>query len=145
MGWRVIGAFVIAIVLAGAPWACTLKEAPLSVFNENTDPDSNVPDEYVPGFSESGEGEQCHGFACKKVACPPGTKTSISGTIYDPAGSAPLYDVAVYVPSSPLSDIPSGIDLKTCNSCAAPLSGDPVAVTLTDSPGHFKLDDVPAG
>src|SRR2546421_8995392 len=46
---------------------------------------------------------QCVGLACQVDPC--GT-TSISGTVYDPAGRNPLYNVYVYVPNAPVLPIP---------------------------------------
>jgi hypothetical protein len=66
--------------------------------------------------------------------------------VFDPSGTTPLYGIAVYVPSGPLANIPDGVDVNApCTSCAAPLSGNPVTVALTDAHGHFQLNNVPAG
>jgi hypothetical protein len=75
---------------------------------------------------------------------PPGCTTSISGTVFDPAGNTPLYNVAVFVPNSPAGTLPSiALGTKTCNTCDVPI-GNYVAVTTTDAKGHFTLTGVPA-
>lgn len=69
-------------------------------------------------------------------------KTTISGTVYDPAGKVPLYNVVVYVPGEALSDIPTGAQ---CATCSGFFSGKPLAVALTDTDGHFTLENPPTG
>ncbi|HUS67344.1 MAG TPA: hypothetical protein VMZ28_22555, partial [Kofleriaceae bacterium] len=49
----------------------------------------------------------------------------------------------VYVPNAPLDPIPSGND--SCDSCDAPLSGEPLVRTKTDVEGKFVLEDMPVG
>jgi hypothetical protein len=82
------------------------------------------------------------GLDCRRVACEGGATTTLEGDVYDPALKNKLYDVLVYVPNDTLADITDG---PTCDSCAAPPSGKPLAIALTDVNGHFKLDNVPAG
>ena len=86
-------------------------------------------------------GGTCVGLQCQIDKCTAGGKTTVSGTVYDPAGVNPLYNVVVYVPNQPLADIPSG---ATCETCASPVSGQPVAAALTDATGHFVMKDVPS-
>jgi hypothetical protein len=85
----------------------------------------------------------CSGFGCTPVACEGGTPTTISGTVYDPAGKVPLYNVIVYVPGAPVQPFTSSG--ATCSPCGGTISGSPVAVSLTDAAGHFTLKDVPPG
>jgi hypothetical protein len=73
--------------------------------------------------------------------CETGT-TTLSGTVFDPAGKNPLYDVVVYVPGSQPSPLPSGV---TCSSCSDLYTGNPIATALTDAFGNFILAGVPAG
>ncbi|HVV48696.1 MAG TPA: carboxypeptidase regulatory-like domain-containing protein, partial [Polyangia bacterium] len=71
-----------------------------------------------------------------------GCTTSVSGTIFDPAGVAPVYRAHVYAPSTTLEPVPEGI---SCTTCGVPLAGQPIADTVTDVAGHFKLVGAPAG
>lgn len=76
-----------------------------------------------------------------QVKCATGS-TGITGTVYDPAGKVPLYNVIVYVPDAPLANIATG---ASCDTCSASVSGKPITTALTDSSGSFKLDNVPVG
>jgi hypothetical protein len=96
----------------------------------------------VDGGSTPGDGS-CTGLLCQIDNCSGNPDaTTLSAKIYDPAGQVPLFDVAVYVPNSSLGDIGTG---PTCDNCATPVSGDPVASALTDSNGAFTMKSVPAG
>jgi hypothetical protein len=55
----------------------------------------------------------CTGLECLQVGCTLGGTTSVTGTVYDPAGKNPLYNVVVYVPNAPLSAITTG---PTCDT-----------------------------
>jgi hypothetical protein len=72
--------------------------------------------------------------------CTGSATTTVSGTIRDPAGKVPLYNVNVYVPNAPLDPIPEG---ASCDRCSAQLSGKPIATALTDANGRFVLQNVP--
>ncbi len=84
----------------------------------------------------------CEGLRCQQVACPAGTDTTVSGTVYAPNGKLPLYNVIVYVPNLKPLPLPSGV---TCDKCGALASGDPITTALTDYKGRFTLKNVPAG
>ena len=76
-----------------------------------------------------------------QVKCATGS-TGITGTVYDPAGKVPLYNVIVYVPDAPLANIATG---ASCDTCSASVSGKPITTALTDASGNFTLDNVPVG
>ena len=84
----------------------------------------------------------CGNLCLNQVNCDGGAMTSISGTVYDPAGYNPLYNVIVSIPNSALDPITTG---ATCASCDAQVSGQPIATALTDASGHFVLNNVPWG
>ncbi len=79
---------------------------------------------------------------CQQQACSGGTSTTVTGTVYAPNGTLPLYNVIVYIPNAPLAPVTQGI---TCDQCGTIASGDPIATTLSDSSGHFTLSNVPVG
>jgi hypothetical protein len=84
----------------------------------------------------------CVNLQCQQVTCSAGTQTSVSGTILDPAGKNPLYNVVVYVPNSKPSAF---TDHATCDTCAALYTGDPLVTASTGPDGTFSLQNVPAG
>ncbi|HEY2513077.1 MAG TPA: carboxypeptidase regulatory-like domain-containing protein [Polyangiaceae bacterium] len=89
-----------------------------------------------------GGSQACTGIACQVQACGGGATTSLSGTVYDPGGNTPLYNVVVYVPNAPLDPFKAG---PTCDQCGVVASGSPITSTLTDEKGNFTLKDVPVG
>ncbi len=84
----------------------------------------------------------CVNLECNQTTCKNGGKTTLSGTVYDPAGKVPLYNVIVYIPNAPLQPIATG---TTCDQCSGTVSGNPVVSTLTDAKGSFVLENVPVG
>lgn len=89
------------------------------------------------------EDAACEGLQCKVVDCtskglPP---TSLTGTVYAPNGTLPLYGVNVYIPARDPGPLPEGV---TCGNCAASLPGGAITQVLTDENGRFTLPEVPA-
>ncbi|MBX3187874.1 MAG: carboxypeptidase regulatory-like domain-containing protein [Labilithrix sp.] len=84
----------------------------------------------------------CEGLQCKQVACAGGGTTSLSGKVYDPSGTVPLYNAIVYVPNAALTPFVDGV---SCDKCGTAPSGKPITTALTNARGEFKLDNVPVG
>jgi len=98
----------------------------------------------------------CTGACSQIPTCSPGTTTTLTGKVYDPAGRNPLYHVLVYIANNPsdpaLKTFTPGI---TCDVCGASAAGSPLISTpgATDPPageytgvdGSFTLKNVPAG
>ncbi len=100
------------------------------------------------GALQDGPGP-CSNLQCKGATCTTGP-TSITGTVYDPAGNLPLYNVYVYIPNTTPQPITAGS--PTCTQCEAPASGNPVIGASTDANGKFTIQkgpsdpwDVPVG
>ena len=91
--------------------------------------------------SGGGDGGPCRNLGCFQVACPGGGTTAVSGTVYAPNGTLPLYNATVYVPNGQVGPLPEGV---ICDRCGAPLSGDPLVQTTTDTAGRFTLTNMPA-
>lgn len=83
----------------------------------------------------------CQGLACQVPTCAGSGDTTISGKIYDPAGTMPLYNVAVYVPNGP---VPAFTEGASCDRCGASIVN-PVTAAITDEAGAFVLRGAPAG
>ena len=129
----------VALIGCGSPNPSGFSDAGLG-------PDTTTPDD-DSGFPEFPDAEveaapPCVGLKCQQVTCGGGQKTTISGTVFAPNGTLPLYNVIVYVPNTPLDPIPSG---ATCDTCGATVSGSPIVTTLTDPKGNFSLENVPVG
>ena len=84
----------------------------------------------------------CTGIQCNIETCTGTAKTTVTGTIYDPAGVTPLYNAVAYVANAALDPIPTG---ASCDRCSVTLSGKPIAAALSDVNGKFTLDNVPTG
>jgi hypothetical protein len=84
------------------------------------------------------------GWACKVNMTCGGSPTTLTGKVYDPAGTNPIYNVVVFVPNEPdnLPAIKTGTN--SCNTCDSPI-GDYVTATTTDATGSFTLENVPTG
>jgi hypothetical protein len=108
----------------------------------NNGQDSGTPPPHDSGIQTLPDGGTCVGLQCNQVSCPGGGTTSISGTVLDPSGQLPLYDVFVYVPNGPVTPFTPGV---SCTSCGATISGYPVVIALTDPKGNFTLNNMPVG
>ena len=87
----------------------------------------------------------CTGTCASIPHCEAGT-TTLSGKVYDPAGTNGLYNALVYVPNDTtdpgLQPFNSGI---TCGVCGATAAGSPLVNALTAPDGTFTLTNVPVG
>jgi hypothetical protein len=125
LSWTLLAAPVVA--------ACTLGPTTRSF---EQDEDAAVPHLTL----DSGVAPACVNLECNRTTCSGGQKTTLSGTVYDPAGQSPLYNAIVYVPNGPVAQFSQGV---SCDHCGAVASGDPIASTLSDVQGKFILNDVP--
>jgi hypothetical protein len=100
---------------------CSLLLAACGPSNRGGDDDDGIPDAPPPD-----------------APCP----TSISGTVFAPNGTLPLYNVTVYVPQNPPGPLTEG---ATCGQCTTSLPGGSVTSTKSDAEGKFRLENVPAG
>jgi len=99
-------------------------------------------------LSSTEGGGQCVNLQCQQHSCGTSGSTTITGTVYDPAGKNPLYDVVVYVPNTTPDAITPGIPASgsaaSC-SCDSLYTGQPIASALTDAYGKFTLTNAPDG
>ncbi len=85
----------------------------------------------------------CVGLQCQQVTCTgEQSSTTITGTVFAPNGTLPLYNAIVYVPNNTPEQFTPGV---TCDRCNGTVSGDPVVITQTGPDGTFALTNVPVG
>jgi hypothetical protein len=85
---------------------------------------------------------RCVNLQCQQLSCTGGAHTTVSGTVYAPNGTLPLYNAMVYVPNAPVPALPTGL---SCDRCGVLPAGSPLVGALTDTHGAFTLKDVPVG
>ena len=87
--------------------------------------------------------DACVGLRCFQVDCEAKglPSTTISGTVYAPNGTLPLFGVNVYVPEADVGPLPDG---ATCSRCTDGLQGGAIVSAVTDEAGNFTLTGVPA-
>jgi hypothetical protein len=87
--------------------------------------------------------DACDGIGCLIVNC--GSQglpsTTVSGTVFAPNGTLPLFGVNVYVPITDPGPLAAGVQ---CDRCSDQLLGGAYVQTTTDEAGHFVLYGVPA-
>jgi len=105
------------------------------------DPERMAPPAANPAFDDFGGA--VGGPVGSGAGSASGCLTTLSGTTLDPAGTLPLYNVVVYVPSEPLQPLERG---ASCETCDGNFSGRPIAAAVSDAAGVFSLDisNVPA-
>ncbi len=82
----------------------------------------------------------CTGLCLAQVPCDGGATTTLTGTVFAPNGTDPIYAATVYVPNGTVAAFTPGV---VCG-CDA-LSGDPLVSAVTGVNGQFTLTNVPAG
>jgi hypothetical protein len=95
----------------------------------------------------------CFGLGCNvdESKCTANNPTSLTGTVYIPAGTLPLYNAKVYIPLDPnpanLPAITPGVDLVngSCDLCDMTTMSGAVSSAVTDVNGKFTLSPVPVG
>jgi hypothetical protein len=68
--------------------------------------------------------------------------TAITGKVFAPNGTLPLYNVTVYAPISDPPPFPAGVQ---CGQCATQLPGGSYTSAISDAEGRFRLEGVPPG
>jgi len=88
--------------------------------------------------------DECVGLECQIVDCDAMQMplTTISGTVFAPNGTLPLFGINVYIPNQPIADPVEG---AICDRCTDSIPGYPLSKATTDEAGHFTLINVPSG
>lgn len=94
-----------------------------------------------PNVCSGTAGGTCTGLCQQQVTCDSGT-TTVTGRVFAPNGTLPIYDALVYVPNAALGTITDG---ATCDTCAAQASGAPLVSAHTDNNGNFAITNMPVG
>ncbi|HVJ91462.1 MAG TPA: carboxypeptidase regulatory-like domain-containing protein [Labilithrix sp.] len=141
---RPLNPLLAALVLFSVPVALTVACGSIGDGDSDGSGTSGSSGNTFGGDNDaSGSTRPCEGLECQQVVCENGGTTSLSGTVYAPNGTLPLYNAIVYVPNAPVEPFPTtGV---TCDVCGTSPSGRPIATALTDPHGKFTLTNVPVG
>ncbi len=90
------------------------------------------------------EGNGCTGIQCNVTNCSSKgmQPTTLTGTVFAPNGTLPLFGIDVYVPNA---DPGPFTPVVQCGSCTNGLPGNPIVQTQTDEAGKFTLTGLPDG
>jgi hypothetical protein len=97
-----------------------------------------------------GSGTTCTGLCMQQMACPGAGTTSVTGTVYAPNGTDPIYNALVYVPNGGaapdwgVKPFVDGVSPPHC-SCGSDVSGNPLVSATTGVDGKFTLNNMPVG
>jgi hypothetical protein len=95
----------------------------------------------VVPVTKDGGGSLC--IACSNLDCEQtNPKTTLQGTVFDPAGRVPVPNVWVYIPNRDVAQLSNTLS-ASCDTCTAMISGAPIAIVRSDATGHFELKNVP--
>ena len=88
--------------------------------------------------------DACVGLECQVVNCAAMGQqpTALTGTVFAPNGTLPLYGITVYIP---LNDPGVPSDTLECDRCSTSLPGGAVAQATSGEDGKFRLENVPVG
>src|SRR5262245_25071129 len=112
-----VSGFFAATLFAASSVAACGSDVPASEGLVDAAASSNEPS---PTFVDSGRA--CVNLECRQVSCGTGT-TTVSGTVFAPNGTLPLYNVLVYVPNGELEPLSVG---ARCERCGTVASGKPL-------------------
>jgi hypothetical protein len=91
----------------------------------------------------------CTGLCLQQQTCSGSNiTTTVSGTVYAPNGTDPLYNALVYVPNggaAPSYGVTAFAPGVHCTQCTTEVSGTPLVSTNTAVDGTFQLQNVPVG
>ncbi|WP_394828360.1 carboxypeptidase-like regulatory domain-containing protein [Pendulispora albinea] len=136
---------ILAGVLLGLP-SCGSSDTSGFGPAPGEDGGNPVDGSFIPRPGGGDGGKPCNtGLCLQRVTCPGGGDTTLTGTVYDPAGNVPLYNALVFVPNAKLETIPTGASCDRCDSGSNVYTGDPVSSAVTDAFGNFTLKNVPVG
>lgn len=94
------------------------------------------------GAEAGADAGACKNLQCQVVNCGGNVHTTLTGTVYDPAGANPVYGATVFVPNAALPVFTPGV---AADQCSSNNNATAVASTTTGADGKFTLLDVPVG
>lgn len=98
----------------------------------------------VCGNGGGGGGPTCTNLCLRQQQCPAGGTTSVTGTVFAPNGTDPIYNALVYVPNAPVDAFGPRAP-GVCLQCDDEVSGSPLVSAITGPDGRFTLTNMPTG